>query len=61
MIVRVRPVFEGSVIVFTDVATSVTVDTMVFARISLYLSENCTFDIALVSYSVTVGVEVTVC
>jgi hypothetical protein len=44
VIVRVRPVFEGSVIVFTDIATSVTVDTMVFAKISLYLSEICTFD-----------------
>lgn len=44
MIVRVRPVFEGSVIVFTDVATSVIVDTMVFAKISLYLTEICTFD-----------------
>jgi hypothetical protein len=42
--VRVRPVFEGSVTVLTEMAVSVTVDTIVFARVRLGLVQGCTFD-----------------
>jgi hypothetical protein len=45
--VRVRPVFEGSVTVLIEMAVSVTVDTIVFARVSLDLVQGCTLDICI--------------